>query len=190
MCDPGAARAVGDPDDGADRPRRCDDCVLDDAAATMANIPMTVEIKSTGTGSSQDGSRDVMTAMMDGFRHRCPSCQSGPLYESYLKVTDTCTNCGTELHHHRADDAPPYFTIFLVGHFIVGGVLALERAFAPEAWVHAAIWVPLTLVLSLLFLPRVKGALVGLQWALRMHGFGSGRDPADPDPIAPSPTSS
>jgi len=61
----------------------------------------------------------------------------------------------------------------------------LEQAYAPEAWIHALIWVPLTLILSLSILPRVKGALVGLQWALKMHGFGTGPDPAQPDDIAP-----
>lgn len=76
------------------------------------------------------------------------------------------------MHHHRADDAPPYFTMLIVGHIVVGGVLALEQTYAPDSWVHGLIWLPLTLALSLWFLPRVKGAVVGLQWALRMHGFG------------------
>jgi uncharacterized protein (DUF983 family) len=30
----------------------------------------------------------------------------------------------------------------------------------------------MTLILSLALLQPVKGAVVGLQWALRMHGFG------------------
>ncbi len=97
------------------------------------------------------------------------------MFRAYLKVADRCPNCAEELHHHRADDAPPYFTIIIVGHIIVGGILSLEQAFAPDSWVHAVIWLPLTLAISLLLLPRIKGALVGLQWALRMHGFG-GRD--------------
>jgi hypothetical protein len=51
-------------------------------------------------------------------------------------------------------------------------------------------WFPLIIGLSLWLLPRVKGALVGLQWALRMHGFGD-RDDLEraqptPEPTAPS----
>jgi uncharacterized protein (DUF983 family) len=38
-------------------------------------------------------------------------------------------------------------------------------------WLHAVVWPPLTLALSLLLLPRFKGALIAYQWALRMHGF-------------------
>jgi uncharacterized protein (DUF983 family) len=99
------------------------------------------------------------------------------MFRRYLKVWDACPNCGEALHHHRADDAPPYFTILVVGHVVIGGVLALERAYAPPGWVHAALWLPLTLILTLVLLSRVKGALIGLQWALYMHGF----DPASRD---------
>jgi uncharacterized protein (DUF983 family) len=123
--------------------------------------------------------RDVWRAMLRGFRLRCPNCGEGALFRSYLKVNDACPSCGTELHHHRADDAPPYFTILIVGHVVVGGVLALERMVAPPGWVQAALWLPLTLILTLLLLSRVKGALIGLQWALYMHGFDTAANAAE-----------
>lgn len=116
--------------------------------------------------------RNVWSAMSRGWRGRCPSCGSGKMFRAYLKVADACPACGTELHHHRADDAPPYFAILVIGHVLGGGVLALEKAFAPPTWVHLSVWIPLTLILSLWLLPHIKGALVGLQWANRMHGFG------------------
>ena len=118
--------------------------------------------------------RNVPQAMLRGFSQRCPSCGVGGLFGRYLKVRDVCPHCGEALHHHRTDDAPPYFTIIVVGHFVVGGVLSLEKAFAPPTFVHLVIWLPLTVAASLWLLPRIKGALVGLQWALYMHGF----DPA------------
>ncbi len=34
-----------------------------------------------------------------------------------------------------------------------------------------AIYLPVTLFASLLLLQPIKGAVVGLQWAFRMHGF-------------------
>ena len=126
-----------------------------------------------------------MRAMLRGFSERCPSCGKGRLFGKYLKVHDACPTCGEDLHHHRADDAPAYFTILVVGHFVVGGALSLERGFSPPTWVHLAIWLPLTLIASLLLLPRVKGALVGLQWALYMHGF-DGPHNADLVPEAPT----
>ena len=38
-------------------------------------------------------------------------------------------------------------------------------------WVHLAIWLPLTLVLTLTLLQPVKGVIVALQWHMGMHGF-------------------
>lgn len=86
-------------------------------------------------------------------------------------MNPSCAACGEELHHHRADDAPPYFTIFVVGHVILPIALAVEMALVPSMWVHVALWTPLIIGMSLLLLPPIKGALIGLQWANYMHGF-------------------
>jgi uncharacterized protein (DUF983 family) len=117
--------------------------------------------------------RPLGLAMGRGFSCRCPNCGKGKLFRAYLKVVDRCDVCGEDLHHQRADDAPAYFTIVIVGHFIISGVLATEFI-APDApfWIPTLIWCVLTLLASLWLLPRIKGALVGLQWANRMHGFG------------------
>jgi len=117
------------------------------------------------------GARPVLTSLLRGAAQKCPACGKGAMFRRYLKVADACPHCGEELHHHRADDAPPYFTIVIVGHIVVGLVLAVEMAYRPPLWVHAALWLPLTLILALTVLPIVKGALVALQWALLMHGF-------------------
>jgi len=139
-----------------------------------------IELQSATTGSEATPERSVATAMWNGWKERCPSCGEGALFPKYLKVSDTCPVCKEELFHQRADDAPPYFTMVIVGHVVVGGVLVLEQTYAPPSWVHMALWLPMTVILSLLLLPRIKGALVGLQWALRMHGFGGETD--DPAP--------
>ena len=131
--------------------------------------------------------RDLMQAMWRGFRGRCPACGEGRLFRSFLKVADHCDHCGEALHHHRADDAPAYFVIVIVGHIVVPLTLAVETAFMPPYWVHAALWLPLTLGLALGLLPPVKGAIVAWQWAQRMHGFDPRAD-ADGEPQwAPRP---
>ncbi len=135
-----------------------------------------IEIEGSPAPAATEERRDVMQAMGRGARCRCPACGKGQLYSKYLKVVHTCDVCGTDLHHQRADDAPPYFTMLIVGHVVVGGILAAEVAYHPPTWVHLAIWLPLLVIMSLVLLPIVKGALVGLQWALRMHGFG-GEEP-------------
>jgi uncharacterized protein (DUF983 family) len=117
------------------------------------------------------GERRLGQSMLRGGLCRCPACGSGKLFHRYLKVADHCQDCNEALHHHRADDAPPYFTISIVGHIIVALVLWVEMAYQPALWVHASLWMPLTLFMALVMLPPIKGALVGLQWALLMHGF-------------------
>lgn len=126
--------------------------------------------------------RSLWTAMSYGVRSLCPACGEGRLYRKFLKVSDTCPSCAEELHHQRADDAPPYFTMSIVAHVVVAGVLVIERLYAPPTWVQLAIWLPMTVLLSVWLLPHVKGALVGLQWALRMHGFSGKPDEVETPP--------
>lgn len=117
--------------------------------------------------------RPVLAAMLAGWRSRCPACGTGRIFGRYLKVEESCLACGLHLAGHRADDAPPYFTILIVGHIVVPLMLLFEQRFHPPEWQHMVLWLPLTVGLCLGLLPRIKGALIGLQWARRMHGFGS-----------------
>ncbi|GGB55983.1 hypothetical protein GCM10011505_41140 [Tistrella bauzanensis] len=108
-------------------------------------------------------------AMRRGLARRCPRCGEAPAFNGYLSVRDHCSHCGENLGSYRADDAPPYFTIFLVGHIVIPLMLWVEKAWAPDIWVHAALWVPLSLVLTLATLPYIKGAVLGLMLQLRIH---------------------
>ena len=125
--------------------------------------------------------RDVWTAMMRGFRRRCPRCGEGKLFRAFLKVDGNCSACGLDFTPHRADDLPAYLVIVIVGHIVVPLALSIETHFSPPVWMQLATYLPLTLILSLLLLQPVKGAVVGLQWALRMHGF----DENPPDGVPP-----
>jgi uncharacterized protein (DUF983 family) len=125
--------------------------------------------------------RDVWAALKRGFRGRCPRCGKGKLFRAYLKVANNCSACGLDFTPHRADDLPAYLVIIMVGHIVVPTALLIETELSPPVWLQLSIYLPLTLVLSLLLLQPVKGAVVGLQWALRMHGF----DENPPDGIPP-----
>ncbi|MBL8906560.1 MAG: DUF983 domain-containing protein [Rhizobiales bacterium] len=110
-------------------------------------------------------------AMLRGFRMRCPACGQGSMFARILKVADSCPHCHEELHHHRADDAPPYFTIFIVGHIVIPLVLVIEKIWHPNMLWFVGATAIVTLALTAALMPRVKGAVVAMQWALRMHGF-------------------
>ena len=120
--------------------------------------------------------RPIWPAIRRGLRCRCPNCGKGALLRGYLKVRDTCPACGEDLHHHRADDGPAYLTILIVGHLFAPAILFVYFRWQPSPWTMAIGFSIGVVVLSLMLLPRIKGAIVGLQWAKRMHGFGSAPD--------------
>lgn len=94
------------------------------------------------------------------------------MMRSYLKVRDTCTVCREELHHHRADDGPAYLTILIVGHLMAPLLHISFVALRPDPLVLFTVFAIGCVTLSLYLLPRLKGAIVGFQWARMMHGFG------------------
>jgi uncharacterized protein (DUF983 family) len=127
--------------------------------------------------------RSIFRAMARGFFCRCPHCGEGSLFTGYLRSVQACDRCHEDLSHQRADDAPPYFTILIVGHAVVPIMVAVTLATEFAMWLHFAFWIPLTLLLTLALLRPIKGAIIGLQWALYMHGF----DPAAEDDMVARP---
>lgn len=141
--------------------------------------PKTSTKDSTSTWTSAldpDARRNVWTAMRRGFARRCPNCGQGKLFRAFLKTADHCDHCGQEFTGHRADDLPAYLVIVIVGHIVVPIALWIETNYSPSVGLQLSIYLPITLVASLLLLQPVKGAVVGLQWAFRMHGFGDGHE--------------
>ena len=118
--------------------------------------------------------RPMRPALLRGWRRRCPNCGAGPLLRGYLTVRDSCQVCGEELHHQRADDGPAYLTILIVGHLMAPLILWAFIEFRPDPLVLASVFSVGTVALSLYLLPRLKGMLIAIQWARRMHGFGTG----------------
>ncbi|GLK65437.1 DUF983 domain-containing protein [Paracoccus kondratievae] len=116
--------------------------------------------------------RPVKPAILRGAMGRCPSCGHGRLFKGYLTVRAACPHCGEELHHQRADDGPAYLTILLVSHLGAPLLLAIFMAYRPSAMAMLIGFGLGAVVLSLLLLPRIKGGMIGFQWARRMHGFG------------------
>ncbi len=115
--------------------------------------------------------RSVWAAIKNGIVGKCPNCGKGHLFNGYLRVNDSCKDCGEAFHHHRADDAPPYITMAIVGHVVVGSIFHLETSYEIEPMVHLYWSIPTMLALSLGLLRPIKGMIVGIQWANYLHGF-------------------
>jgi uncharacterized protein (DUF983 family) len=131
--------------------------------------------------SAVPAKRDVWIAMARGFKCRCPRCGQGKMFRAFLKTADSCSVCGQDFTGHRADDLPAYLVIVIVGHIVVPIALWIETNYSPSVALQLAIYLPITLVSSLLLLQPVKGVVVGLQWALRMHGFDDHADHQETD---------
>ena len=112
-------------------------------------------------------SYSIMTVIMRGLKSRCPQCGTGRLYRTFLKPVDRCEHCNEELGHIRSDDIPAYFTVLVVGHLVVPAAVFLEQYYHPSTLFHLLIWIPLSLILTFLLMPNIKGASIGLLWRLK-----------------------
>ncbi|MDZ7822681.1 MAG: DUF983 domain-containing protein [Ahrensia sp.] len=116
--------------------------------------------------------RLLWPAMKNGLRCKCPKCGQGRLFSNFAKSVDLCGNCGEEIFHHRADDLPAYLNLFVVGHIVVGLYLLADRVSTLSAWTEVFLWTFVAVIMTVILLQPIKGFVIGLQWANRMHGFG------------------
>ena len=108
----------------------------------------------------------TLIAMLRGARGRCPACGLTRAFSGYLRVVPQCAACGAPLGALRADDAPPYFTVFIVAHVVIGLMVFTDRLYELPFWLQAAIWLPFTTIMSVALLRPVKGATLGLMLQL------------------------
>ena len=124
--------------------------------------------------------RPLWTAMKRGLRLRCPSCGRARLFRSYVKVQPVCPECGAENGAHRVDDAASYFTVLLVGHIVVAPMLAAEVLWDAPLGLVLGIALPAVGVVTLVALPFIKGAIVGVLSAQARRARAEAVRPADP----------
>lgn len=134
-----------------------------------------LQIAETETNQIQ-APRPLLRSLARGFSGRCPHCGSGRIFSFMLATNAACAACGEPLHHHRADDLPPYLNIFLTGHVVVGAMLTAMVISGWPMWAFAAATVAIATGVSVALMRPLKGAVIGAQWALRMHGFGGHED--------------
>ena len=113
------------------------------------------------SGTARRPATPLLQAVGRGLRNRCPVCGEGTVFAGFLRVAPECSHCHAPLGRLRADDAPPYVVIFLVGHLLVPPVLWVEKAWQPAMWLHMVVWLPLFALLCTLLLRPVKGGVVG-----------------------------
>lgn len=131
-------------------------------------------IKPPDNASSLDQQSDPQAGFWQfirrGILRRCPYCGCGKLFRSYISLHPFCSHCGGRFQDLHADDAPPYITILIVGHIVVPLLLTWEQIAPAPVWFMAGVIALLTLTLSLILLPFVKGGVVGVLAKLRSRG--------------------
>ncbi|AYD00700.1 DUF983 domain-containing protein [Neorhizobium sp. NCHU2750] len=131
--------------------------------------------------------RSLAQSIRRGLACRCPKCGDGRLFRAFLKPVDHCAVCGEDYTPQRADDLPAYLVIVVVGHVLMTGYLLTDMLWRVPPFVHAAIWIPLAVIAALATIQPIKGGVIGLQWAYRMHGFAAAGEVKTADFDGPQP---
>src|SRR5437868_11527503 len=102
--------------------------------------------------------------VLAGLTGRCPACGKGAMFRGFLTVRTRCESCGLDFSFADAGDGPAVFVILIGGFIVVFAALATEIMYQPPYWLHAALWLPLVLLVTLAPLRPIKGLLIALQY--------------------------
>jgi uncharacterized protein (DUF983 family) len=94
----------------------------------------------------------------------CPRCGRGKLFQGFVSLRPRCEICGLDYSFADSGDGPAVFITFLAGFIVVFAALVTEVAYQPPLWVHAALWLPLILIVTLGPLRPMKALLIALQY--------------------------
>jgi uncharacterized protein (DUF983 family) len=108
-----------------------------------------------------------LSVISTGIAARCPRCGEGRLYASILKPVRACSICGLDMSFAEEGDGPAVLVILLLGGVIAGLAIALENLVHPPVWIHVVVWLPVTLMLSVLALRAMKGIMIAAQYKTR-----------------------
>ena len=110
------------------------------------------------------GDRPLVSPYFAGIACRCPRCGRGRLFTGFLTLAPACESCGLDYGFADAGDGPAVFVILIAGFLVVGAAVIVEFVWRPPYWVHALLWIPMILIVTLGLLRPLKGLLIALQF--------------------------
>jgi len=113
---------------------------------------------------SANRDRPLSFPILTGLAGRCPRCGKGKLFRGFLQLRPRCDSCGLDYGFADPGDGPAVFAIFIGGFIVVAAALIVELAYQPPFWLHAVLWAPLILIVTLGPLRLLKGLLIALQY--------------------------
>jgi uncharacterized protein (DUF983 family) len=99
----------------------------------------------------------------------CPRCGKGRLFAGIITFAPKCSVCGLDFQAFNVGDGAASFLILIVGAIVTGLAMWLELTRSPPWYVHALLWGPLALVLTLGFMRIAKGLLIALEFRHEAH---------------------
>jgi uncharacterized protein (DUF983 family) len=103
-------------------------------------------------------------AIAAGLACACPRCGRGRLFQGFLSLRPGCDRCGLDYEFADSGDGPAVFIVLLGGAVVVAAALITEVEYQPPYWVHAVLWLPLILLVTLGPLRPMKGLMIALQF--------------------------
>lgn len=101
---------------------------------------------------------------------RCPRCGKGKIYSGLLKTVKKCSSCKLDIEKHDAGDGPAYCSMFLTATIITIAAVMVENYYRPDMWLHAMLWIPSVIILSVASLIFFKSLFIALQY-IYVGGF-------------------
>lgn len=81
-----------------------------------------------------------------------------------IRFVPRCSNCGLDFQAFNVGDGAATFIILIVGAIVTGGAMWLELSRSPPWYIHVMLWLPLTLLLSLVLMRVAKSLLLALEF--------------------------
>ena len=94
----------------------------------------------------------------------CPQCGKASIFKGVYSRKDFCANCDLKFLDEDSADGPAYVAICLVGFMVTTLALFVEFFYSPPFWVHAVLWIPFVLIMSMVLLRLAKGLFIGMEY--------------------------
>lgn len=94
----------------------------------------------------------------------CPQCGAKTLFAGVVQFASRCRVCGLDYNRFNVGDGPAGFLTLIIGAVMVALAIWLDVAASPPFWVHALIWIPLTVGAVVGGLRISKAALLAAEY--------------------------
>jgi uncharacterized protein (DUF983 family) len=103
------------------------------------------------------------------FKGICPRCKTSSMFKGLLSFHEACPTCSLPLAERDVGDGATFIVVILVGFLITLGSVIVEFSYSPPLWVHAVLWLPLTLLLSIAGLRVARAVSVRILYAQELR---------------------